>query len=112
MTERPVIVLTNERDLGADDVIRRLDVPILRLNIESAASSPIWSWNLGKEVSVKPSAIWWRQFELPSDEVLDVDALDDFLVVRAQWRAWLSVLADVGVHWVNDLWAARRAVNN
>jgi hypothetical protein len=39
-------------------------------------------------------------------------AVDDFLVAREQWRAWLTDLAESpDTRWLNPLWAARSAEN-
>jgi hypothetical protein len=41
-----------------------------------------------------------------------VAAVDDFLVAREQWRAWLTDLAESpDTRWLNPLWAARSAEN-
>jgi glutathione synthase/RimK-type ligase-like ATP-grasp enzyme len=110
-----VLVLTNELDLAADDVIRRLadrGVAVRRLNIEDVTAGPAPRWALDEPAS-RPGAVWWRQFELPvvPGHRMSVDDVDDLLVQRAQWRAWLATLDSPGVIWVNDLWAARRAEN-
>lgn len=112
---RPLIVLTNERDFAADDVIRRLDterVQVIRWNIESAQGSPMPSLTMPGEAEgpfVAPT-VWWRQFELEqaTDGLVAADAL---LVGRAQWRSWLATLEHPDARWINPLWAARRAEN-
>jgi hypothetical protein len=114
VSRRPVVVLTNERDLAADNVIRhiaRRNVPIVRLNIEHATSSSVWPWRPAGIHGVEPGAVWWRQFELPRGDIQDIALFDDLLVVRAQWRAWAACLYDSKVPWINDLWAARRSEN-
>lgn len=114
MRGRTVVVLTNERDLGADDVIRRLDdqgVRVHRLNAEGAASGPVATWTPDSGTALDVGVVWWRQFELPADPPQSVEAIDDLLVVRAQWRAWIASLAAGDVPWINDLWRARRAEN-
>jgi glutathione synthase/RimK-type ligase-like ATP-grasp enzyme len=105
-----VVVLTNERDLAADDVIRRIDNRGFRphrINAETVSESPVPVWELGAECGV--GAVWWRQFELSAPRSPALPEAEDLLLVRTQWRAWLSVLDVAGVPWVNDLWSARRA---
>lgn len=108
----PVVVLTNLRDLAADDVIRRLDaegVDVRRINADDCVTSPVPTWSLETGSDVIASAVWWRQFELPAEPVVFDSTPDELVLVRAQWRAWLSTLAAPETPWVNDLWAARRA---
>ena len=107
----PLVILTNERDFAADDVIWRLKekgVEILRLNIESCHRSSVPVWEIDNTGA--PTVVWWRQFEteeLPED----LPAIDDLLVSRAQWRTWISMFSTPNAIWVNDIWAARRAEN-
>lgn len=108
---RPVAVVTNTRDLAADDVIRRIadkGYPVVRLNVDRPSSLP--AWELSKESS-DFGAVWWRQFEPWSDAQLDAAGIDDLLIARAQWRAWLSTLEQEPSRWINPVWAARRAEN-
>jgi glutathione synthase/RimK-type ligase-like ATP-grasp enzyme len=110
-----VVVLTNERDFAADDVIRRLQargVEVQRLNIEQARAKSVGRWSPGPDDTVwgRATAIWWRQFET-DDSPETMYEVDDVLVERAQWRVWAATLASPGATWVNDLWAARRAEN-
>ncbi len=114
MNVRPVVVLTNESDLAADDVIRRISergAAVVRVNIERATSAPIFSWRPTQLEGCNPGAVWWRQFELAREPTMNLAELDDLLVTRAQWRTWLACLHNPSVPWVNDLWAARRAEN-
>ncbi len=109
---RSVLVLTNLRDLAADDVVRRLDeagIGVRRINADTCATSAIPTWSLDADEVGEVGAVWWRQFEIPADGSPFGAAIDELLVVRAQWRAWLTTLADPETPWVNDLWAARRA---
>jgi glutathione synthase/RimK-type ligase-like ATP-grasp enzyme len=109
---RSVLVLTNLRDLAADDVIRRLDaagVEVLRMNADDCAREPLPTWSLDSENHAGIGAVWWRQFEIPAEGSPFADPVDELAVVRAQWRAWLTTLARPDIPWVNDLWAARRA---
>lgn len=112
---RPILILTNERDFAADDVIRRLQpsgIGVTRLNIESARTSAVRAWSPWSEMldDELSTLVWWRQFELP-ELAEDLSAADDILVARSQWRTWLSTLARPHDIWVNDLWNARRAEN-
>jgi hypothetical protein len=109
---RPVLVLTNLRDLAADDVIRRLDaagISVRRINADTCATSPVPTWSLDADEAGNVGAVWWRQFEIPAEGSPFGSAIDELLVVRAQWRAWLTTLAHLDIPWINDLWAARRA---
>lgn len=106
-----VIILTNERDFAADEVIAHLDdlgASVVRVNIENVRSSPVASWDPVEAPCL--SVVWWRQFEYDVHPA-DLGAADDILVERSQWRAWISVLDSSQSRWVNSLWAARRAEN-
>lgn len=108
---RPILVLSNERDFAADLVVnhlRRLDFDVRRLNIETARSKPVDLWSPHEPRDSAGSVIWWRQFQL-DQHPMSANEIDDVLVVRAQWRAWLSTLSGPSDIWVNPLWAARRA---
>jgi glutathione synthase/RimK-type ligase-like ATP-grasp enzyme len=110
----PVVVLTNQLDVAADEVINRLTesgIPVRRVNAEDVVAAGAPTWSSRSQLDTSAGAIWWRQFELPSDSIVDLKTADDVLLVRAQWRAWLSVLEDLRVPWINELWAARRAEN-
>jgi glutathione synthase/RimK-type ligase-like ATP-grasp enzyme len=109
-----IVVLANERDFAADEIIRRLAdrVRVRRLNIETARRASVGSWSPEYEADsgCEARVIWWRQFE--SDERPTTRrGIDDVLVRRAQWRTWLATCSGPRTHWVNDLWAARRAEN-
>lgn len=109
-----ILILTNERDFAADEVVHwlnKIGADVERLNIEAAQSKAIPAWSpKGEGVPTDRTVVWWRQFE--TDRRPDgLDELDDILVDRAQWRAWISTLANGTAIWVNDLWAARRAEN-
>jgi glutathione synthase/RimK-type ligase-like ATP-grasp enzyme len=111
VNERPVAVVTNTRDLAADDVIRRIadkGYPVVRLNADRPAGLPVWELSRN---SSDFGAVWWRQFEPWSDVQLDAAGIDDLLIARAQWRAWLSTLEQEPSRWINPIWAARRAEN-
>jgi glutathione synthase/RimK-type ligase-like ATP-grasp enzyme len=109
----PVLVLTNQRDFAADRVIKRLNdlgVPVERWNTEDERDI-VWRPE-GLPLASRPRAIWLRQ-HLADPAVTDsVRGIDEFLVAREQWRAWLTDLAEQeGPRWLNPLWASRRAEN-
>jgi glutathione synthase/RimK-type ligase-like ATP-grasp enzyme len=107
----PVLILTNERDFAADGVISRLHnrgVPTVRWNAETLPiSSVFWS-------PVDPPqfrSVWLRDYLPGASAGLTVAELDEYLVVRAQWRDWLATLDSVSTRWVNPIWSSRRAEN-
>lgn len=107
-----VVILTNERDFTADDVVRYLaavSVPTSRLNIEQAVYEQVPSWR-PKNVGSVPRVVWWRQFSFDK-RPNNLREADDLLVQRLQWSTWLSTLNAPQSRWVNPLWAARRAEN-
>lgn len=107
---RPVLVVTNERDFAADlviDRIRRGGGTVERWNTETP---PVVEWR-PEGASVAASAVWLRQYLPEPTRAGSVKEVDDFLVVREQWRAWLTDLAETDARWMNPLWAARRAEN-
>jgi len=108
----PVLVITNERDFAADlviDRIKRSGRAVERWNTETR---PVVEWRPeGLPGSATASAVWLRQFLPEPTKSTSVEAVDDFLVVREQWRTWLTDLAEAGARWMNPLWAARRAEN-
>jgi hypothetical protein len=108
-----VVVLTNRRDLAADDVIRRVEelgTEVVRLNADELVQSSAPSWDPFLGSTLKAGAVWWRQFEIPvPDGVITIEQADQLLVERAQWRVWVSTLAERGATWINEPWAARRA---
>jgi glutathione synthase/RimK-type ligase-like ATP-grasp enzyme len=109
-----ILILTNEQDFGADEVVRRIDrqrVAVRRLNIEHATRHPIEA-NPVLDGDAYPNlrAVWWRQF-VPGHATPTSTAADDLLVERAQWSAFLALFDRPDVAWVNPLWAARRAEN-
>ncbi|MCP4303600.1 MAG: hypothetical protein GY788_01690 [bacterium] len=116
MTETDVLILTNERDFAADDVIRWIresGASLVRLNHDSAVSGPVPAWGIGDPARLPvnaPRVVWWRQFETDAHPSTLAEA-DDLLVERGQWRTWLARFEHPNTTWVNDLWAARRAEN-
>jgi glutathione synthase/RimK-type ligase-like ATP-grasp enzyme len=107
----PVLVLSNERDYAADSVIavlHRHGVPVVRWNAETLSEST---------PSCQPRSpsgfrsIWLRDYLPQPSGDGGVAELDEYLVIRAQWRDWLAALDDSVATWVNPLWASRRAEN-
>lgn len=86
MTDARILILTNERDFAADEVVRRLHelgADVERLNIESARSKPVPLWSpQDQDPSTEGTVVWWRQFET-DDRPDRLDKLDDILVDRA-----------------------------
>lgn len=116
MSRSAVAILTNERDFAADVVVRRLHefgVEVHRINYEAARTTEVQPWSpstSNRADEPNPSVVWWRQFET-DESPSTLQDVDDLLVERAQWRAWVATLASSSSTWMNDLWAARRAEN-
>lgn len=116
MSRSAVAILANERDFAADVVIRRLHelgVEVRRINYEAARTNEVQPWSPSTSIRCdepNPSVVWWRQFET-DESPSTLQDVDDLLVERAQWRAWVATLASSSSTWMNDLWAARRAEN-
>lgn len=116
MSRAAVAILTNERDFAADVVVRRLHelgVEVHRVNHEAARSSVVPSWSPSlpdRQGHPKPRVVWWRQFET-DESPGTLREVDDLLVERAQWKAWVATFGSPTSVWMNDLWAARRAEN-
>lgn len=113
VVQSPVLILTNHRDFAADTVIRCLaqrGVPVERWNAEDER---VVTWRPeGEQLRPRPRAVWLRQFLPEPAMARTVGEVDDFLVAREQWRAWLTDLAEhAGPRWMNDLWTSRRAEN-
>lgn len=108
----PILVITNERDFAADlviDRVQRAGAWVERWNTETPREI-VWTPSEPPSSS-SASAVWLRQ-HLPDPACTNTVAeVDDFLVAREQWRAWLTDLAETDTRWMNPLWAARRAEN-
>lgn len=111
--EAPVLILTNHRDFAADTVIRCLGERGVAVDRWNAEDERVVAWRPEREqLRPRPRAVWLRQVLPEPATARTVATVDDFLVTREQWRAWLTDLAeDPGPRWMNDLWAARRAEN-
>jgi hypothetical protein len=112
VTDLPVLVVTNEADFAADSVIVGLHdrgVPVVRWNAETLTVGTVdWSPD---ECGRRFRSVWLRQY-LPEPTSADsVAQLEDQLVVRAQWAAWIASIDDGRTPWMNPLWASRRAEN-
>lgn len=107
-----VLIITNERDFAADLVVKRLlddGVEVDRWN--TGDPSPL-TWRPDEPSSTDMySSVWLRQYLREPPRAASVSEIDDFLVTREQWRAWLTDLAEGDARWMNPLWAARRAEN-
>ncbi len=110
-----VLVLTNERDFAADRVIERILERetwfVERLNAETIEEGTP-SWALGDPaLPSRVESVWLRQFLPEARPQLAVKDVDDFLVMREQWRARLELLTESKAKWVNPLFESRRAEN-
>lgn len=108
-----VLVLSNESDYSLDRVVHWLtqNEPSLRLQrINREDLTPLGGLTavlhpLGWSIDERPRVVWLRQLLPdrdpygPSPEPAEID---DILVTRRQWLAWLSLLRLVGVRWMND----------
>lgn len=107
----PVLVLSNQRDYAADAVIERLrerDAPVVRWNAETL-NQDACSWS--PPAAVRFRSVWLRDYLPLAPSEPTVDELDEYLVLRAQWRDWVASVEDCSDCWVNPLWASRRAEN-
>ncbi len=110
-----VLILTNERDVSADWVVRELrrrSVPYLRLNTERlplhqvVANPPESRWQLQRDGTVHEldwvRGIWFRRPETPSPEHLEGLSPSELDVAGGQWRGVISGLQSLlGVKWIN-----------
>lgn len=116
MSAPAVLVIANERDVGADFLIRELvsrRIRVVRLNAERAPDwsltiSPSGGWTARRGerriTSQECVGVWWRRPEVPFLEGEAAEAIAD------QWRALLSALAHpAGPVWVSDPQSIRRA---
>jgi hypothetical protein len=107
-----VLVVTNERDVGADFVVRELDgrgIRVIRLNTERAPQwkltlTPGTDWSLsrgGRALGADRCAgVWWRRPEVPESLAVDDPAA---VTLGDQWRVFLAALATVpGPTWVSE----------
>jgi glutathione synthase/RimK-type ligase-like ATP-grasp enzyme len=117
---RGVLLVTNERDIGADFVVDELDrrgVRVVRLNTERLPDCrctvvPGREWRVETPTrrlrSSEACGVWWRRPERPAqpDDVTDAE----WDAVVAQWRALCTALATVpGPVWVSPPHALARA---
>lgn len=119
MTRAAVLIVTNERDVGADFLVHELDgrgVPVVRLNSERGPDwkltlDPLEGWEIARGARALTAnecvGVWWRRPEVPVPATGDSsDALAD------QWRVFLRALATTpGPIWVSDPALIRVAEN-
>ncbi len=119
MTRPAVLIVTNERDVGADFLVRELDerdVPVVRLNSERGPDwqltlDPLEGWQIARGprslTASQCAGVWWRRPEVP------VLAMGDSSETLAdQWRVFLGALATTpGPTWVSDPGQIRLAEN-
>lgn len=118
------MVVTNERDVGADFLVRELanrDVPVVRLNSERATEwrlslEPGDCWRVADETRTLASSecrgVWWRRPEVPPQPAAAAAAAAAIEAVADQWRAFLAALATVpGPIWISSPSRIRTAEN-
>lgn len=118
MTPSAILIVTNERDVGADFLLRELErrtIPVLRLNSERA---PDWclslepaGWRINRGARALAcdacAGVWWRRPEVPP-----LPAGAPAQAIADQWRAFLAALAvSPGPVWVSDPARIRLAEN-
>lgn len=115
-----VLIVTNERDVDADYVVRELDrlrIPVVRLNTERASEWRIdlepgrrWSMARGSRAldSTECSGVWWRRPEAPAQP--EHASSSEWSAITAQWMALLQGMEHVpGPTWVSPPSAIRAA---
>ncbi|MXZ79174.1 MAG: hypothetical protein F4Z06_13005 [Acidimicrobiia bacterium] len=107
-----VFILTNELDFSADRVIHQLrnyksDINIVRINREDLRTADRFTTSLdqpGWLIEQIPKVTWLRQI-LPERNTFrnspSVKEVDDILVKRRQWLAWLDIFEEMGTNWMN-----------
>lgn len=111
MSQDSILILTNKRDFAADAVIKAIESSggtVVRLNIEDVYSGNVEPWAPGASFAKEIGVVWWRQFQMPR-ELLETISDDELLVLRSQWRAWISTFDQKQIPWINGLWPARQA---
>lgn len=108
-----LLLLTNESDYSLDRVIRwlrqensRLKIHrINRENLEPLGNLSVmldrYDWN----IKYVPKVAWLRQFLPERDPYSTPPApadIDDILVLRRQWLAWIHLFYSLGTRWIND----------
>jgi hypothetical protein len=114
-----VLIVTNERDVGADFLVRELErrtVSVVRLNSERAPKwqlslDPAADWHLSQGTRALTTencaGVWWRRPEVPP---LPAGAPAE--AVADQWRVFLAALAvSPGPVWVSEPARIRVAEN-
>ena len=108
-----VLVLSNESDYSLDRVVNWLarnepSLHIQRINREDL--TPLGGLTAvlrpgGWSADERPRVAWLRQLlpgRDPHGPSPKPEEIDDILVARRQWLAWLSLIRLLGVGWLND----------
>ena len=107
-----ILILSNELDFSTDRVIHQLrnhepDINIVRLNREDMRAAGRFTAFLdhsGWLAEQMPKVTWLRQF-LPERNTFhdspSVKEIDDILVGRRQWLAWLDIFEELETNWIN-----------
>ncbi len=107
-----VLILSNELDFSADRVIHQLrsyrpSIGIFRINRENMGTADRFTTYLddsGWMTEQMPKVTWLRQV-LPERDTFrkspSVKEIDEILIKRRQWLAWLDILEDLGTNWMN-----------
>ena len=119
MTRSAVLIVTNERDVGADFLVHELDrrgIPVVRLNSERGPEwqltlDPLDEWRIAHGARALTASecagVWWRRPEVPP-----LDTGDSSEALADQWRVFLGALATTpGPVWVSDPGLIRLAEN-
>lgn len=109
-----LLLLTNQHDYSLDRVVHWLSdnepsLCVRRVNREELLADGRMSAVLGDsgwEVNGNvPRVVWLRQFLPERDPFAPAPsrrAIDDILVSRQQWLAWMKLLSELGSRWIND----------
>jgi glutathione synthase/RimK-type ligase-like ATP-grasp enzyme len=119
LTRSAVLIVTNERDVGADFLVHEFDrrgVPVVRLNSERGPEwqltlDPLGEWHIAHGArglrASECAGVWWRRPEVPP-----LDMGDSSETLADQWRVFLGALATTpGPTWVSDPGQIRLAEN-
>lgn len=115
-----LLLLSNESDYSLDRVIFWLkqnhsDLPIQRINREHLEATSEFTAVINRSgwtTQTKPKVAWLRQFlpeRDPYGSSLTSEQIDDLLVQRRQWLAWIHLISNLGTRWMNDPFRVRQA---
>ena len=108
-----VLVLSNESDYSLDRVVHWLAqnepaIRVQRINREDLAPLGGLTAVLGPHgwsVGERPRVVWLRQL-LPERDPYgpppEPEEIDDILIARRQWLAWLCLIRRLGARWLNN----------